>query len=105
MSCDGRFSVVHNGIIENYMALREELTAKGYIFSSQTDTEVIVHLVEMYYDGDFKAAVMKATSRLEGSYALGVLCSDCPGKIMAVREASPFAAFGLLCGQRKWLRY
>lgn len=89
MSCDGRFSVVHNGIIENYMALREELTAKGYIFSSQTDTEVIVHLVEMYYDGDFKAAVMKATSRLEGSYALGVLCSDCPGKIMAVREASP----------------
>lgn len=89
MSCDGRFSVVHNGIIENYMALREELTAKGYIFSSQTDTEVIVPLVEMYYDGDFKAAVMKATSRLEGSYALGVLCSDCPGKIMAVREASP----------------
>lgn len=89
MSCDGRFSVVHNGIIENYMALREELTAKGYIFSSQTDTEVIVHLVEMYYDGDFKAAVMKATSRLEGSYALGVLCADCPGKIIAVREASP----------------
>ena len=89
MSCDGRFSVVHNGIIENYMALREELTANGYTFSSQTDTEVIVHLVEMYYDGDFKAAVMKATSRLEGSYALGVLCSDCPGKIMAVREASP----------------
>ena len=89
MSCDGRFSVVHNGIIENYMALREELTARGYTFSSQTDTEVIVHLVEMYYDGDFKEAVMKATSRLEGSYALGVLCADCPGKLIAVREASP----------------
>ena len=89
MSCDGRFSVVHNGIIENYMALREELTANGYNFSSQTDTEVIVHLIEMYYTGDFKEAVMKATSRLEGSYALGVLCADCPGKIMAVREASP----------------
>ena len=89
MSCDGRFSVVHNGIIENYMALREELTANGYTFRSQTDTEVIVHLIEMYYTGDFKEAVMKATSRLEGSYALGVLCADCPGKIMAVREASP----------------
>lgn len=89
MSCDGRFSVVHNGIIENYMELREELSAKGYTFSSQTDTEVIVHLLEMYYDGDLKAAVMRTTSRLEGSYALGVLCADCPGKIMAVREASP----------------
>ena len=89
MSCDGRFSVVHNGIIENYMALREELTANGYTFSSQTDTEVIVHLLEMYYHGDFKEAVMRATSRLTGSYALGVLCADCPGKIIAVREASP----------------
>ena len=89
MSCDGRFSVVHNGIIENYIALRKELTASGYTFSSQTDTEVIVHLIEMYYNGDFKEAVMKAASRLEGSYALGVLCADCPGKIMAVREASP----------------
>ena len=89
MSCDGRFSVVHNGIVENYMALREELTANGYTFSSQTDTEVIVHLIEMYYHGDFKEAVMQATSRLTGSYALGVLCADCPGKIIAVREASP----------------
>lgn len=88
-SCDGRFSVVHNGIIENYVLLREELMAKGYSFSSQTDTEVIVHLIEMYYDGDFRAAVMKATSRLEGSYALGVMCADCPGKLIAVREASP----------------
>lgn len=88
-SCDGRFSVVHNGIIENYVLLREELMAKGYTFSSQTDTEVIVHLIEMYYDGDFRAAVMKATSRLEGSYALGVMCADCPGKLIAVREASP----------------
>ena len=89
VSCDGRFSVVHNGIIENYMALREELTANGYTFSSQTDTEVIVHLIDMYYHGDFKKAVMRATSRLTGSYALGVLCADCPGKIIAVREASP----------------
>ena len=89
MSCDGRFSIVHNGIIENYLELREDLIANGYTFRSQTDTEVIVHLLEMYYDGDFKAAVMKTTSRLEGSYAIGVLCADCPGTIMAVREASP----------------
>ena len=98
MSCDGRFSVVHNGIIENYVALREELTASGYPFSSQTDTEVIVHLIEMYYNGDFKEAVMKATSRLEGSYALGVLCADCPGTIMAVREASPLS-LGICVGE------
>ncbi len=90
MYYDGdRFSIVHNGIIENYLELREELIANGYTFRSQTDTEVIVHLLEMYYDGDFKAAVMKTTSRLEGSYAIGVLCADCPGTIMAVREASP----------------
>lgn len=88
-SCDGKFSIVHNGIIENYLELREELTAKGYAFRSQTDTEVIVHLLEMYYDGDLKSAVMKTTSRLEGSYAIGVLCADRPGTIMAVREASP----------------
>lgn len=89
MSCDGRFSVVHNGIIENYVELRQELTAKGYTFLSETDTEVIVHLIEMYYQGDFRTAVMKTTSRLEGSYALGVICSECPGRLIAVREASP----------------
>ena len=89
MSCDGRFSVVHNGIIENYMELRQELSSKGYIFASETDTEVIVHLIEMYYKGDFREAVMKAASRLEGSYALGVLCADCPDRLIAVREASP----------------
>ena len=89
MSSDGRFSVVHNGIIENYVSLREELTEKGYRFQSQTDTEVIVHLLELYYTGDFKEAVMRAISRLTGSYALGVLCADCPGTIIAVKEASP----------------
>ena len=89
MSGDGRFSVVHNGIIENYAELRQELMGKGYVFVSQTDTEVIVHLIEMYYSGNFRQAVMKATSRLTGSYALGVLCGDYPGTIIAVREASP----------------
>lgn len=88
-SNDGRFAVVHNGIIENYMELREELIEKGYHFESQTDTEVIVHLVEMYYDGSFKKAVMKASARLRGSYALGILCADEPEKLLVVKEASP----------------
>ena len=88
-SNDGRFAVVHNGIIENYVELRQELTEKGYHFESETDTEVIVHLVEMYYQGDFKKAVMKASSRLQGSYALGIVCSDEPERIFVVREASP----------------
>jgi glucosamine--fructose-6-phosphate aminotransferase (isomerizing) len=89
LSNDGRFAVVHNGIIENYAALREELTAKGYRFRSETDTEVIVHLLEMYDSGDLKATVMRSVARLEGSYALGVLCADRPDTLFAVREASP----------------
>ena len=89
LSNDGRFAVVHNGIIENYAALRDELTAKGYTFQSETDTEVIVHLLEMYDSGDLKATVMRSVARLEGSYAIGVLCSDRPDTLFAVREASP----------------
>lgn len=88
-SNDGRFAVVHNGIIENYMELREELITKGYHFESETDTEVIVHLVEMYYAGNAKKAVMKAASRIHGSYALGIVCTDEPEKIFVVRQASP----------------
>ena len=89
LSNAGRFAVVHNGIIENYMALREELTAKGFVFKSETDTEVIVNLLELYYKGNLKAAVMKTAARLEGSYALGVACADYPDRLFAVREASP----------------
>ena len=89
MSNDGKFAVVHNGIIENYIALREELIQKGYRFESQTDTEVIVHLIEMYYDGDLKKAVIKTSARLQGSYALGVVCTDEPEKVYVAREASP----------------
>ena len=89
LSNDGRFAVVHNGIIENYLILREELKQAGYHFDSETDTEVIVHLVEMYYRGDVKEALMRTANRLQGSYALGVICSEQPGKIYAMREASP----------------
>jgi len=89
MSNDGKFAVVHNGIIENYAALRQELTDRGFRFHSETDTEVIVHLLDMYYTGDLKAAVMRTAARLEGSYALGVLCADEPDRICAIKMASP----------------
>ena len=91
LSNDGRFAVVHNGIIENFATLREELVAKGYRFLSETDTEVVVHLIEMYYHdlGDLKTAVLRTAARLEGSYALGILCADKPETLFAVREHSP----------------
>jgi glucosamine--fructose-6-phosphate aminotransferase (isomerizing) len=89
LSNDGRFAVVHNGIIENYLALRDELIKDGYHFDSETDTEVIVHLIEMYYKGDMRDALIRTTNRLRGSYALGVICSEEPGKLYAAREASP----------------
>ena len=89
LSNDGRFAIVHNGIIENYLALREELIAEGYVFESETDTETIVHLLEYYYDGDIKAAVMKTAARLTGSYALGILCADAPDTLYVLRESSP----------------
>ena len=89
MSNDGHFAVVHNGIIENYAELREELRAHGYVFQSETDTEVIVNLLEMYYDGNFKRTVMKTIARLEGSYAIGIICDDHPGELMAVNNGCP----------------
>ncbi len=89
LSNDGRFAVVHNGIIENYLELRRELIKDGYVFQSETDTETIVHLLEKYYDGDIKTAVMKTAARLEGSYALGIVCTDTPDALYVVREASP----------------
>lgn len=89
LSNDGKFAVVHNGIIENYLSLREELVARGYTFNSETDTEVVAHLLEMYYEGDFRAALARACSRLTGSYALGVLCADEPERVCVVRQSSP----------------
>ncbi len=89
MSNDGKFAVVHNGIIENYAVLRDELVERGFEFKSETDTEVVVHLLSLYYNGDLKEAVMKATARLEGSYGLGVVCADYPEHIVATRQFSP----------------
>ncbi len=89
VSNNGRFAVVHNGIIENYLSLRKELVANGYHFESETDTEVVAHLIDMYYDGDIKKAVNRTLSRLRGSYALGVICQEQPEKLYVAREASP----------------
>ena len=82
-------SVVHNGIIENYIKLKEWLGNKGYEFYSETDTEVIPNLVDYYYEGDLFEAVTKATAKMEGSYAIGVICKNEPDKIVAVRKDSP----------------
>lgn len=89
LSSSGRFAVVHNGIIENYIELKKKLEQKGVEFLSETDTEVIAHLFEYYYEGDILATMIKVINRLEGSYALGVLCSDYPDQFIAVRKASP----------------
>ncbi|MBU5226833.1 glutamine--fructose-6-phosphate transaminase (isomerizing) [Clostridium senegalense] len=82
-------SVVHNGIIENYIELREWLTSEGYEFKSQTDTEVIPNLVDYFYEGDLLKAVIKATKKMEGSYAIGVIAKNEPDKLVAVRKDSP----------------
>ena len=87
--CTGELVVVHNGIIENYHSLRNDLIAKGHTFTSETDTEVLAHLIEDNLDGDLVAAVKIAVSMVEGSYALGVLWAKEPEKLIAVRNQSP----------------
>ncbi len=84
-----RFAVVHNGIIENYLQLKDMLTAKGVKFRSMTDTEVIAQLIEYYYKGDLVDTVIKVLSKLDGSYALGVISIEDPDEIIAVRKESP----------------
>jgi len=85
----GRIALVHNGIIENHEALRGELQAAGYTFESQTDTEVVAHLVDSLYAGDLLDAVRRALPRLVGAYALAVLCRDEPDRLVGAREGSP----------------
>ncbi|MCE5221156.1 MAG: glutamine--fructose-6-phosphate transaminase (isomerizing) [Clostridium sp.] len=82
-------AVVQNGIIENYLTLRTWLKGEGYTFKSETDTEVIPNLIDYYYKGDLFEAVRKALKKLEGSYALGVVCKDEPNKLIAVRKECP----------------
>jgi glutamine---fructose-6-phosphate transaminase (isomerizing) len=84
-----RIALVHNGIIENHDELRAELQHKGYVFESQTDTEVVAHLVHQLYDGDLLDAVQRAASRLKGTYALAVFCRDEPHRVVGARQGSP----------------
>lgn len=89
LSEDGRFAVVHNGIIENYLELKSFLTDKGFKFVSQTDTEVIAHLLEYYFDGDVLDCIRKVLNKLSGSYALGILFNETPDVFYAIRKDSP----------------
>lgn len=88
-SSKGDIAVVHNGIIENYLELRKWLISEGYEFFSETDTEVVPNLIHYYYEGNLFEAVVKATKKLEGSYALGVVCGEEQDKLIAVRKDSP----------------
>ena len=88
----GKIAVVHNGIIENHARLKTWLQERGAIFRSETDTEVIAHLVNHYYRGDILQAVIASLKRLEGSYALAVACEDTPDRIVAARKESPLVA-------------
>ncbi len=85
----GRVALVHNGIIENHDALRAALQARGYVFASQTDTEVIAHLIDSHYDGDLLEAVKAAVLQLKGAYAIAVICRDEPQRVVGARAGSP----------------
>src|SRR5450755_3635284 len=90
MDCSGRFAVVHNGIIENYGPLRTELLAQGHTFASETDTEVLAHLIESHYTGDLVSAIRTTLKAVRGAFALGVISSDAPGTLVFARNgASP----------------
>jgi len=84
-----RIAVVHNGIIENYKEIRQKLIADGYVFTSETDTEVIAHLIESFYETDLFSAVKKAIKTLEGAFALGIIALDEPDTLVACRKGSP----------------
>lgn len=87
--CTGSFVVVHNGIIENYLHLKEKLVANGHVFTSETDSEVVAHLVEEYYEGDFDAAVKQVLTVIEGSYSLVFMCQHDPNKLICTKQDNP----------------
>ena len=89
LSDSGRIAVVHNGIIENYMEIKEFLQEKGVVFHSDTDTEVVAQLLDYYYQGDILDAVQKVLHRIEGSYGLGIVCAEHPEQLIAARKDSP----------------
>ena len=88
-SFDGKISIVHNGIIENYAILKKKLQTEGVEFKSETDTEVVAHLIARYYKGNLKEAVLKAISKIEGTFGLAVICKEEPGTMIGARRGSP----------------
>lgn len=94
MSADGKIAVVHNGIIENYASLKKKLQEKGFEFKSDTDTEVVTHLVSLYYNGDLKNAVVQAIRQLEGAFGFGIICANEPDVLIGARRGSPLV-FGI----------
>lgn len=88
-SQNGKISVVHNGIIENYLELKNMLIKKGYTFKSETDTEVVAQLFEDLYDGDMVSTTRKLLEKIRGAYALGIMCTDHPDTLVAVRKDCP----------------
>lgn len=98
VSENGRIAVVHNGIIENYAEIRGFLQSTGVRFASETDSEVVAQLLEYYYNGSILEAVTKVLHRIQGAYALGILCADCPDRLIAARKDSPLVlGFGQGC--------
>ncbi|MBF0430186.1 MAG: glutamine--fructose-6-phosphate transaminase (isomerizing) [Fibrobacteria bacterium] len=89
VSMDGRFALVHNGIIENYQTLKEQLIAEGFEFQSETDSEVIVHLIQKFYSGNFTKAVLEALNQLEGAFGIGVICSEEKDTLIGAKKGSP----------------
>ncbi|MBQ1642527.1 MAG: glutamine--fructose-6-phosphate aminotransferase, partial [Oscillospiraceae bacterium] len=91
LSQDNKIAVVHNGIIENYVEIKEFLLSKGVCFQSETDTEVVAQLLAFYYrqDGDLMMSVYRVLHSIEGAYALGILCADTPGSFIAARKDAP----------------
>jgi glucosamine--fructose-6-phosphate aminotransferase (isomerizing) len=86
--CRAKISIVHNGIIENYQDLKEELLAKKHVFTSETDSEVVAHLIEEYFDGDLEMAVLKTVKCLEGTFGLAVLHADIDRQIVIVKRGA-----------------
>src|SRR5262249_29442421 len=89
VDCGARIFVVHNGIIENYLALKKALAARGHRFESETDTEVLAHLIEDYYAGSAEAALRKALQQVQGTFGLAMLHADRPREILLARRGSP----------------
>ncbi len=95
LDCKEKIAVVHNGIIENYAALRAELIAQGHVFHSETDTEVLAHLLEHYHEGDLMQALRKTLARVRGAYALGVIAQDEPNRLLFARNGASPLVVGL----------